>query len=69
MPKKSYVIPATLIPSATYIYSIPYRVVQIKSLFLIGDYDKYTVHTEKNIVILFSVHMDISFHNNNSGKK
>ena len=36
---------------------------------LIGNYDKYTVCTEKIMVDLFSVHMEISFHNNKSEKK
>ena len=36
---------------------------------LTGDCDKYTVCTEKNMVDLFSVHMEISFHNNKSEKK
>ena len=36
---------------------------------LTGDCDKYTVCTLKNIVDLFAVHREISFHNNKSEKK
>ena len=35
---------------------------------LIGDYDKCTVYTEKIMADLFSVHMEISFYDNNSEK-
>ena len=31
---------------------------------LLGYYNKYTIHTEKSVVDFFSVHRDISFHNN-----
>ena len=36
---------------------------------LTGYYDKYTMCTEKIVVELFSVHMEISFHGNKSEKK
>ena len=35
---------------------------------LTGDYDKYTVCTEKIVVDLFSVHMEILFDGNRSEK-
>ena len=35
---------------------------------LTGNYDKYTVYTEKIMVYFFSVHMEISFHDNKSEK-
>ena len=35
---------------------------------LTGDCDKYIVCTEKIVVDLFSVHMEISFHSNKSEK-
>ena len=35
---------------------------------LTGDCDKYTLCTKKNVAIIFSVHMEISFHSNKSEK-